>query len=130
MEDNDDDKDVGDITVVLFFGMPDEAFIGKETDNKKKKGDEEEKRKSDENESGKNSGGGGANRGGNMREFIDRPATKGDNEDNDHNFGVRVKEGAEWEITKGARTTTKISRRRMRRKNRGGGVSAADENAK
>ena len=39
-EENDDNDDVVDITAVKLFGMPDEAFLGKETDNKKKEEEE------------------------------------------------------------------------------------------
>ena len=35
-EDDYDDNDVVDIDVVQLVGMPDEAFIGKETENKNK----------------------------------------------------------------------------------------------
>ena len=34
-KDNDDDDDIVNITVVQFFGLPDETFLGKETYNKK-----------------------------------------------------------------------------------------------
>ena len=36
-EDNDDENDVVRITAVQLFGMPAEAFISKETENKRKK---------------------------------------------------------------------------------------------
>ena len=78
--------------------MLNEAFIGKETENKKKKEEEEEKkRRGDDNDGGKNSGG-GAKRGKNMRGGIDRSASKGDNKDNSdswvkHNFDVGGEEG-------------------------------------
>ena len=90
--------------------MPDEAFLGKETENKKKKEEEEEKRKGGNDDGGKNSGG-GAKREKKTRGDIDRSASKGDNEDNtdswdEHDFDVGGKEGAEWETTKGTRTTT------------------------
>ena len=42
---DDGDDDVVDIATVQFFGMPDEAFLGKKTENKKKEEEEEEKRK-------------------------------------------------------------------------------------
>ena len=34
-ENDDNDDDVVDIAVVQFFGMPDKAFLGEETENKK-----------------------------------------------------------------------------------------------
>ena len=85
--------DVVDITVVQLFVMSDEAFIGKEKENKKKKKEEGEKRKGDGNAGGKSSGV-GAKRRKKMRGGIDRFASKGDNEDNanlwyKHNFDVR-----------------------------------------
>ena len=36
-EDDDNEDDVVDITAVQLFGIPNEAFIGNETENKKKK---------------------------------------------------------------------------------------------
>ena len=107
-EDNDDDNDVVDITAVQIFGMPDEAFIGKETNNNKKK--EEEKSEGDENDGRKNSGG-GAKRENDMRGDIDRSTSKGDNEDDTdlwdkHDFDVERKEGEEWETKKGTITMT------------------------
>ena len=72
--------------------MPDEAFLGKETENNKKEEEEEEKRKGDDDDGGKNSIG-GVERGDNMRGVIDRSASKGDNEDDtdlwdEHDFDV------------------------------------------
>ena len=128
-EEDDEDYVIVDITAVKLFGMPDEAFLIKETDNNKKKEDEEdEKSKGDGNDGGKNSSG-GVKRGKNMRGGIDRYASKGDNKDDadawyEHDFNVEGKEGAEWENTKGKRTMTKRARRRRRRrkrKKRGGG---------
>ena len=62
-----------------------------------------------------------------MRGGINRPACKGDNEDNadswdELDFDVGGEEEAEWRTKKGTITTTKISRSRRRRKQRGGGV--------
>ena len=37
VEDNDDNNDIVNITVMQFFGIPGEAFLGKDTENKKKK---------------------------------------------------------------------------------------------
>ena len=54
-EDNDDDNDVVNITAVQFFGMPDDAFLGKEAEYKKKK-KKEDKSKGDDDDSRKNSG--------------------------------------------------------------------------
>ena len=104
--------------------MPDEEFIGKETDNKKRKKEEEEKRKGDDNDGGKNSGS-GAKRGDNMRGGIYRSASKGENEDDaefwdEHSFNVGREEGAEWEITKGTGMTTQRASRKRRRKKKGG----------
>ena len=95
----DDDDDIVHITAVQFFGMPYEAFLGKDTDNKKKKEEEKEKRKVENDERGKNSGG-GAKRGNKMRGGIDKSASKGDNEDdtylcNGHDFYVG---GEGWSI--------------------------------
>ena len=91
--------------------MPNEAFLGKETENKKNKEEEEEKRKVYDNNSGKNSGS-SAKRGEKMRGGIDRPASKVINKDDvnvwdKHNFDVWGEEVAEWEMTKGKRTATK-----------------------
>ena len=124
-EDDDNDDYVVEITAVQFFGMPDEAFLGKETDNNKKKEEENEKRKDGGDDSGKNSGG-GAKRGENMRGGINMSASNGDSEDNaeswdGHDFDVGRKEGSEWKMMKGTRTTTKRASRRRRRKKRGGG---------
>ena len=54
---------------------------------------EEEKNKGDDDDGGNNSDD-GAKRWKKMRGDIDRPASKGDNEDDEHNFGVRGEEGA------------------------------------
>ena len=35
-EEDDDDDGIFDITAVQLFGMPDESFLSKETDDKKK----------------------------------------------------------------------------------------------
>ena len=66
-----------------------------------------------------------------MKGGINRPASKGENKDNtysldENDFGVRGKEGAEWEMTKGMRTKTKRARRRRRRRRKRGGEAAAD----
>ena len=133
-EDYDKEDGMVDINAVQFFGMPDEEFLGKDTESKKNKG-EDKKSMGDDNDGDKNSGG-GAKSGKNMRGDIDRPVSKGINEDNPdswdkHNFDVRGEEGAEWETTKGTRTKTKRSRRRRSRKKRGGGGKyAAADNAK
>ena len=79
-DDNDDDDDVVDITAVKFFGMPNEAFLGKETENNKKKEEEEEKSKGD-NDDGVNNSGGGVKTGKKMRVDINIYASKGDNKD-------------------------------------------------
>ena len=39
-QDDDDDDDVVNITAVQLFGIPEELFLGKETENKKKKKEE------------------------------------------------------------------------------------------
>ena len=132
-EDDDDDDDVVGITAVQFFGMLNEAFIGKEMENRKKEEEEGEKRKGNDDDGGKKSGG-GANRGKKIRGVIGSSTSKGDNENNaeswdEHAFDVGGDEGAEWETTKGTRTTTKRVRRMRIRKKTGGG-SAAAENAK
>ena len=44
-EDDEDDDEVVDITMVQLFGMPDEAFIGKKTDNNNKKEMERRRKK-------------------------------------------------------------------------------------
>ena len=82
-----------------LYGIPDEAFFGKETENKKNKEDEEdEKSKGDRNYSSKISSG-VAKRGKKMREGIYRFSSKGDNEDDtetwdDCDLDVGGKEGA------------------------------------
>ena len=108
----DSDNDVFDITTVQLFGMPNEAFLAKYTENKNEKGEDEDKRKGDDDESVKNSGG-GAKRGKKMWRVINMCASKGGKKDktdswDDHNFDVGGKEGAEWEKMKGKRMTTKI----------------------
>ena len=99
-EEDDDDDDVVDITVVQLFGMPNEEFLGKETENKKKKEEEEDKITGNGNDGGKNSGG-STKKGKNMRGGIDRSASKGDNKDDadswdKHDLDVKGREGAEW----------------------------------
>ena len=132
-EDDDDEDSVVDINTVKLFGMPDETFLGKETENKNKKEENEEKKKGDKNNNSKNSGG-SVKRGKKMRGGIDMSASKGDNKDDtdlwdDHDFNVEGKEGSEWETTKGTGTTTDRTGR-SRRKKRGGGEAAADDNEK
>ena len=58
--------------------MPDETFLGKETDNNKKKEEEEEKNKGEDDDGGNNSDV-GAKRGKKMRGGIDRSASKDEN---------------------------------------------------
>ena len=75
-EDNDGDNVVVNFTAVKLFGMPDEAFLDKETENKNYK--EDKKSKGDGDYGDKNSGG-GAKKGKKMRGGINRSASKGDN---------------------------------------------------
>ena len=72
-EDDDDDDDAVDITGVQFFGVTDEAFLGKDKDNKKKKGEKKSKGKDDE--SGINSGV-GAKRGKKMKGVSTGPLSR------------------------------------------------------
>ena len=75
-EDNDKDNDVVNITTVQLFGMPDEAFLGKETQNKNNK-DEEEKNRNVDSDDGGNNSVDGTKRVENMRGGIDRYSSKG-----------------------------------------------------
>ena len=79
-EDDENDDDIVDINAVQVFGMPNEAFLGKDAENKKNKEEEEEKRKVDNYDGGKKSGS-GMKRGRKMRGGIDRSSPKGDNKD-------------------------------------------------
>ena len=123
-EDDGDGDDVVEINAVQLFGMPNEAFLGKGTDNRNKKEyEEEDNSKGYANDGCKNSGG-GAKTGNKMRGGIDRYASKGDNEedaDSWHNLDVGGKDGEDWETTKGTTMTTNIEISRKRRRKRGGG---------